>query len=85
MRRAMTMLAIGLVLGLGWTEGSPAQSLPDGSRARPLRVILVPADGGTEEGTKADFLPIFNAVSRLTDLHFEVRVGQSYGANPLPR
>jgi len=80
MRRAMTMLAIGLVLGLGWTEGSPAQSVPDGSKARPLRVILVPADGGTEEGTRADFLPIFNAVSRMTDLHFEVRVGQSYGA-----
>jgi len=57
-----------------------AQSLPDGTKARPLRVMLVPADGGTEDGTKADYLPIFNAVTRMTDLHFDVRVGQSYGA-----
>lgn len=57
-----------------------AQSLPDGSRGRPLRVMLVPADGGTEDGTKADFIPVFNAVTRTTDLHFDVRVGQSYGA-----
>jgi phosphonate transport system substrate-binding protein len=57
-----------------------AQSMPDGSKARPLRVMLVPADGGTEDGTKADYVPIFNAVTRMTDLHFDIKVGQSYGA-----
>jgi phosphonate transport system substrate-binding protein len=40
----------------------------------------VPADGGTEDGTKADYLPIFNAVSRMTGYSFDVKVGQSYGA-----
>lgn len=52
----------------------------DGSAERPLRVILIPADGGTESGTRADFEPLFKAVSRSTGLHFNLRVGQSYSA-----
>ncbi|MDP2326415.1 MAG: phosphate/phosphite/phosphonate ABC transporter substrate-binding protein [Gammaproteobacteria bacterium] len=45
-----------------------------------LRVLLIPADGGTEDGTKADFKPLFDALTRATGLEFEVRVGQSYSA-----
>lgn len=52
----------------------------DGSAKRPLEVILIPADGGTEDGTRADFLPLFNAMTRASGLSFRVRVGQSYGA-----
>jgi phosphonate transport system substrate-binding protein len=43
-------------------------------------VMLIPADGGTEDGTKSDFLPLFNAITKTQGLHFDVRVGQSYGA-----
>lgn len=57
-----------------------AKNLPDGTKERPLRVMLVPADGGTDDGTKADFLPIFNAISRTTGLHFDIKVGHSYSA-----
>jgi phosphonate transport system substrate-binding protein len=57
-----------------------AQTIPDGSKDRPLRVMLIPADGGTESGTKADYAPVFNAVSRMTGLNFDIKVGQSYGA-----
>lgn len=57
-----------------------AQTQPDGSKAKPLRVMLIPADGGTEDGTRADFTPIFNAVSRMTGLNFDIKVGQSYAA-----
>lgn len=62
--------------------GAPAlaQQTPDGSQARPLRVMLIPADGGTETGTKADYQPVFNAITRMTNLHFNITVGQSYGA-----
>lgn len=73
-------LTLTLALVLGLAEWPGAQSMPDGSKARPFRVMLVPADGGTEDGTKADFVPVFGAVSRMTDLHFDIRVGQSYGA-----
>jgi phosphonate transport system substrate-binding protein len=66
------LVAVSLVAG--------AQSLPDGSKDRPLRVMLVPADGGTDSGTKADFQPVFNAVSRMTNLNFDIKVGQTYGA-----
>ena len=45
-----------------------------------LRVILIPADGGTEDGTKADYQPIFGAISRMTGLDFDIKVGQSYAA-----
>ncbi|GAA4341166.1 hypothetical protein GCM10023144_41570 [Pigmentiphaga soli] len=56
------------------------QSAADGSRAHPLRVVLIPADGGTETGTKADYQPVFNAITRTTGLNFDLKVGQSYGA-----
>jgi phosphonate transport system substrate-binding protein len=42
--------------------------------------MLIPADGGTEDGTRKDFQPLFDAVSRTKGVHFEVRVGQSYSA-----
>jgi phosphonate transport system substrate-binding protein len=45
-----------------------------------LQVLLIPADGGTESGTLADYRPIFDAVSQRTGLDFELRVAQSYGA-----
>src|ERR1700754_1033577 len=47
---------------------------------QPLRVILIPADGGTEDGTKADYLPVFNEISRTTGLRFTINVGQSYAS-----
>ena len=50
----------------------------DGSAANPYRVMLVPADGGTEDGTRADFKPLFDAVTQATGLHFDIKVGQSY-------
>lgn len=68
------------LISLLTTGLSFAQSLPDGSKERPLRVILVPADGGTEDGTKADFQPIFNVITKMTGLHFDIKVGQSYSA-----
>ena len=74
-------LLVGITLSLLVAAGlATAQSVPDGAKTRPLRVLLVPADGGTEDGTKADYVPIFNAVTRMTDLHFDIKVGQSYGA-----
>lgn len=51
-----------------------------GSATRPLRVVLIPADGGTEDGTRADYQPVFNAVSRMTGLTFDLKVAQSYSA-----
>ena len=66
----VAMLAIG-TLWLGGPEHRVA--------APPLRVLLIPADGGTESGTLADYQPIFDAVSRDTGVRFDLKVAQSYG------
>jgi phosphonate transport system substrate-binding protein len=74
MRRLLHIALIGF---LGLVSPAIAQV---GSPGQPLRVVLIPADGGTEDGTKADYQPIFSAVSGMTGLKFDIRVGQSYGA-----
>lgn len=51
-----------------------------GSRERPLSVMILPVDGGTQDGTLADYKPTLDAISKITGLHFTVRVGQSYSA-----
>ena len=61
-------------------SGEARAGARDGSAERPLAVMLIPADGGTEDGTKKDFQPLFDAVTRTKGVHFDVRVGQSYGA-----
>lgn len=50
--------------------------------ADPLRlsVMLVPSDGGTEDGTREDWQPLFDALSFHTGYRFDIRVGQSYSA-----
>lgn len=59
---------------------APASAQLRGTQQEPLRVLLIPADGGTEDGTKADFKPLFDAITRTSGLHFDVQVGQSYAA-----
>jgi phosphonate transport system substrate-binding protein len=48
--------------------------------AQQLSVLLVPSDGGTEDGTREDWQPLFDALERHTGYNFEIRVGQSYSA-----
>jgi phosphonate transport system substrate-binding protein len=80
MRTTLPLLAA-LLLGAAPAAATAAPQGPAlGSPARPLRVVLIPADGGTEDGTKADYQPVFNAVSRMTGLAFDLKVAQSYGA-----
>lgn len=72
MRQLTSTLLIGICFFVLACEAAAEQ--------RPLRVMLIPADGGTEDGTKADFAPLFAALERATDLRFDVQSGQSYAA-----
>lgn len=76
MKRLIAIIALSICLVCGglWLW-SPADVQPT-----PLRVVLIPADGGTEDGTLADYRPIFGAVARETGLKFDLRAAQSYGA-----
>ena len=53
--------------------------LPDGSKNNPLRVMLVPADTGANS-IADDFRPVFNAITEVYGLHFDIKVGSSYAA-----
>ncbi|MEM5430421.1 phosphate/phosphite/phosphonate ABC transporter substrate-binding protein [Cupriavidus oxalaticus] len=82
-RRFCIRTITAIVLACAGLAGSAtvfAQAQHDGSAASPLRVVLIPADGGTEDGTKKDFEPIFGAISQATGLKFDIKIGQSYGA-----
>lgn len=76
LKHAASVITVTLMVG----SGTAIAAANDGSSERPLRVVLVPADGGTEDGTRKDFEPIFNAVSEATGLNFDLKVGQSYGS-----
>lgn len=71
-RRVVGLFALALLCVSCTGEPEPAQA--------PLRVMLIPADGGTATGTRADFTPLFDAVSRDTGLQFDLKVGESYSA-----
>jgi len=60
--------------------GMALPAAPAAAETAPLRILLIPADGGTADGTKADFKPLFDALSKSTGLTFDVQVGQSYAA-----
>ena len=70
------MRAVRQLLLSVWTAGLAATL----AVAAPLKVMLIPSDGGTEDGTRSDYAPLFAAVERTTGLAFEIRVGQSYSA-----
>ncbi|MEO6217779.1 MAG: phosphate/phosphite/phosphonate ABC transporter substrate-binding protein [Sphingomonas sp.] len=69
----VAILLVGVAATAGLWRLSPA-------RPSVLRVVLIPADGGTEDGTIADYRPIFGAVARDTGLVFDLKVAQSYSA-----
>lgn len=74
---SIAALLIGLVSGAAWLWATKGAVLRSAGTA-PLRVVLIPADGGTEDGTLADYRPIFGAIARATGLKFELRAAQSY-------
>ncbi|KZY65841.1 MULTISPECIES: phosphate/phosphite/phosphonate ABC transporter substrate-binding protein [unclassified Oleiphilus] len=53
--------------------------LPDGSKGNPLRVLMVPADTGTNDITQ-DYKPVFDGITKNYGIHFDVKAGNSYAA-----
>ncbi|MGD8938049.1 MAG: phosphate/phosphite/phosphonate ABC transporter substrate-binding protein [Gammaproteobacteria bacterium] len=56
-----------------------ASDLPDGSKEHPLRVMMVPADTGTNDITK-DYTPVFNGITKNYGIYFDIKAGSSYSA-----
>lgn len=74
MVKGLALITAAALLGL-----SACKKAQPGSPA-PLKVLLIPADGGTESGTLADYRPLFAAVGKSMGLAFDLKVAQSYGA-----
>ena len=70
------LLALAMLAGL--TACSDAETAE--GKEEVLNVLLIPADGGTEDGTRADYEPLFAAVGKATGLRFDLKVAQAYGA-----
>jgi phosphonate transport system substrate-binding protein len=59
--------------------GASAANLPDGSKERPLRVLMVPTDTGTNDITQ-DYTPVFNGITKNYGIYFDIKAGNSYAA-----
>lgn len=51
----------------------------DGSKEKPLVVMMVPADTGTNDIAK-DYGPMFDGITKHYGIHFDIKVGNSYAA-----
>ncbi len=74
------LIAVGVVATITILSGTAfSTTLSDGSKERPLRVLMVPADMGSSDVTQ-DFAPVFNGITKHYGLYFEIKLGNSYAA-----
>ncbi len=60
-------------------SGAVLADFPDGSKSNPLRVLMVPADTGTNDITQ-DYKPVFDGITKHYGIHFDIKAGNSYAA-----
>ena len=73
------LIAAGIAATLLTGSAFAASDLPDGSKERPLRVLMIPADTGTNDITQ-DYKPVFNGITQHYGIHFDIKAGSSYAA-----
>jgi len=72
------LIAVGITTVM-LTSTAYAGNLQDGSKEHPLRVLMVPADTGTNDITK-DYAPVFEGITKNYGIHFDIKAGSSYAA-----
>lgn len=74
-------LALGLAVLAGlWLRERAVTGASGAGGDQVVRVVFIPADGGTASGTLADFRPLFAALTESTGMRFDLNVTQSYSA-----
>ena len=73
-----SLIAVGIATVM-LTGPAFAANVADGSKEHPLRVLMVPADTGTDDITK-DYAPVFNGITKHYGIHFDIKAGSSYSA-----
>lgn len=71
------LIAAGIAATL--LTGTVSAALPDGSKEHPLRVLMIPADTGSNDITQ-DYKPVFNGITKNYGIYFDVKAGNSYSA-----
>lgn len=56
-----------------------SSAIGDGSKNNPIRVLMVPADTGTNDIT-SDYGPVFRGITEKYGIHFDLKAGASYAA-----
>ncbi|MEQ8194637.1 MAG: phosphate/phosphite/phosphonate ABC transporter substrate-binding protein, partial [Rhodospirillales bacterium] len=77
--KSLKILAGTAALAALVSASAMAASMPDGSKNNPVRVIMVPAEIGSKD-TLSDYRPVFNAITEKFGIHFDLKLGDSYGA-----
>lgn len=73
-----TLISLGLAAAI--VSGPVnAANVADGSKQHPLRVLMVPADTGTDDVTR-DYAPVFEGITKHYGIHFDIKAGSSYAA-----
>jgi len=72
-----TLIATGIAVTM--LTGTVSASLPDGSKEHPLRVLMIPADTGSNDITQ-DYKPVFNGITKNYGIYFDIKAGNSYSA-----
>ncbi len=76
--KLMKLFAAGIAVAMITTPLFAAK-LPDGSKENPLRVMMIPADTGTNDIVQ-DYAPVFNGITEHYGIHFKLSTGDSYAA-----
>jgi phosphonate transport system substrate-binding protein len=74
--KRLVTVAVAMVM---LNSGAFAVDLPDGTKERPLRVLMIPTDTGTNDITQ-DYAPVFNGITKHYGIHFDIKAGSSYAA-----
>lgn len=79
MKQLCKIIAIGFCFFCAIAISPARAEVHDGSKAKPLRVMLVPSDTGADS-IADDFRPVFNAITQAYGLNFDIKVGTSFAA-----
>lgn len=75
-KKTLAAAAVSVALSAGAVL---ADALPDGSKDQPLRVLMVPADTGSNDITQ-DYAAVFQGITDNYGIHFDLKAGNSYAA-----
>jgi phosphonate transport system substrate-binding protein len=78
-RIACLAVAIAVMASACSRRDSAGSAGREGSKERPLVVMLIPSETGSSS-VLDDYAPLFNAVTRVHGIHFDIKMGDSYNA-----